>query len=102
MSVDSKIDEDIDDVDIEDLCSSLRKSSMEVVNLYNDTFVQMRAFKKKLKEQESATYSLHTVPLKAKPHTKLWLKKNKLYRVTSICKYCIYLRNINPFHGFQL
>jgi hypothetical protein len=83
MSVDSKIDEDIDDVDIEDLCSSLRKSSMEVVNLYNDTFVQMRAFKKKLKEQESATYSLNTVALKAKPHTKLWLKKNKLYREIS-------------------
>ena len=83
MSVDSKIDEEIDDVDIEDLCSSLRKSSMEVVNLYNDTFVQMRAFKKKLKDQESATYTLHTVPLKAKPHTKLWLKKNKLYREIS-------------------
>jgi len=57
MSVDSTLDEDLDDIDIEDLCSSLRKSSMEVANLYNDTFVQMKMLKKKMKEQESETYS---------------------------------------------
>ena len=61
MSVDSTLDEDLDDIDIEDLCSSLRKSSMEVANLYNDTFVQMKMLKKKMKEQESDTYSLNTM-----------------------------------------
>ena len=48
MSVNSTLDEDLDDIDIEDLCSSLRKSSMEVANLYNDTFVQMKMLKKKM------------------------------------------------------
>ena len=78
MSVNSTLDEDLDDIDIEDLCSSLRKSSMEVANLYNDTFVQMKMLKKKMKEQESETYSLNTMPVTPKPHTKLWLKNNKL------------------------
>lgn len=91
MSVDSNIDEEMDTIDIEDLCSSLRKSSIEVENLYNDTFMHMRAFKKKLKDQEWSTNSLHTVPLKAKPHTKLWLKKNKLYRGISFQEFFAFI-----------
>ena len=94
MSVDSKLDEDLDDVDIEDLCSSLRKSSMDVANLYNDTFVQMKMLKKKMKEQESDTYSLNTMALKPKPHTKLWLKKNKLYRELSFHEFFTYVCHI--------
>jgi len=91
MSVNSTLDEDLDDIDIEDLCSSLRKSSMEVANLYNDTFVQMKMLKKKMKEQESETYSLNTMPVTPKPHTKLWLKKNKLYRAISFHEFFTYV-----------
>lgn len=91
MSVVSQIDDELDEVDIDDLCSSLRKSSMEIVNLYNDTFVQMKMLKKKMKEQESDTYSLNNVALTPKPHTKLWLKKNKLYRAITFHEFFTYV-----------
>ena len=51
MSVHSEIDEELDEIDMGDLCASLRKSSIEIGNLYNDTFVQMKVLKKKLREE---------------------------------------------------
>lgn len=66
---------DLDSVGIDELCQALDKSCKEVTDLYNDTYMQFRGLRKKVKDE---MHTLDRQPLKPKPHIKRWLKKHNL------------------------
>ena len=66
---------DFDSGDIDELCQALNKSCKQVTDLYNDTYMQFRGLRKKVKD-EMNTLDRH--PLKPKTHVKRWLKKHTL------------------------
>jgi hypothetical protein len=66
---------DLDSVGVDELCQALDKSCRLVTDLYNDTYMQFRGLRKKVKEE---MHTLDRQPLKPKPHVKRWLKKHNL------------------------
>jgi hypothetical protein len=66
---------DLDSVDLDELCQALDKSCKQVADLYNDTYMQFRGLRKKVKDELN---TLDRQPLKPKPHVKKWLKKQNL------------------------
>jgi hypothetical protein len=66
---------DLDSVGIDELCQALNKSCKQVTDLYNDTYMQFRGLRKKVKDE---IHTLDCHPLKPKPHVKRWLKKHNL------------------------
>ena len=66
---------DLDSTGVEELCQALNKSCQQVTDLYNDTYMQFRGLRKKVKEE------MHTMdyqPLKPKSHVKKWLQNHEL------------------------
>ncbi len=66
---------DLDSVGVEELCKALNDSCKQVTDLYNDTYMQFRGLKKKVKDE------LHTLdrhPLKPRAHVKKWLQSHEL------------------------
>jgi hypothetical protein len=67
---------DLDSVGIDELCQALDKSCKQVTDLYNDTYMQFRGLRKKVKD-EMHTMDRH--PLKPKSaFVKKWLKTHNL------------------------
>ena len=66
---------DLDSVGIDELCVALNKSCKEVTDLYNDTYMQFRGLRKKVKDELN---TMDRQPLKPKSHVKRWLKKHNL------------------------
>jgi hypothetical protein len=66
---------DLDSIGIDELCDALNKSCKQVTELYNDTYMQFRGLRKKVKDE---MHTLDRQPLKPKSHVKRWLKKHKL------------------------
>lgn len=66
---------DLDSVGIDELCQALDKSCKQVTELYNDTYMQFRGLRKKVKDEMN---TLDRQPLKPKSHVKRWLKKHNL------------------------
>jgi hypothetical protein len=61
---------DLDSVGIEELCDALNKSCKQITEVYNDTYMQFRGLRKKVKDE------MHTMdyqPLKPKAHAKKWI-----------------------------
>lgn len=71
---------DLDSVGIDELCQALDKSCKQVADLYNDTYMQFRGLRKKVKDE---MHTLDRQPLKPKPHVKRWLKKHNLSETPS-------------------
>jgi hypothetical protein len=66
---------DLDSVGVEELCQALSKSCKQVTEVYNDTYMQFRGLRKKVKDE------LHTMdhqPLKPKAHAKKWIQAHGL------------------------
>jgi hypothetical protein len=66
---------DLDSVGLEDLCNALNKSCRQVTEIYNDTYMQFRGLRKKVKDE------MHTMdhqPLKPKAHAKKWIQAHGL------------------------
>jgi hypothetical protein len=68
-------EEEIDDTTIEELCEALHKSSQQIAELYNDTYIQFRGMKKKVKEEMN---SMDKQALKPKAHAKKWIAAHDL------------------------
>lgn len=66
---------DIDSVGIDELCEVLDRSCKQVTDLYNDTYMQFRGLRKKVKDEMN---TLDRTPLKPKSHVKRWLRKHNL------------------------
>jgi hypothetical protein len=67
---------DLDSVGIDDLCEALNKSCKQVTDLYNDTYMQFRGLRKKVKEEMQ---TMDRQPLKPKSASvKKWLKSHNL------------------------
>lgn len=66
---------DLDSGEIDELCQALNKSCKQVTELYNDTYMQFRGLRKKVKDE---MHTLDHQPLKPKAHVKRWLKKHNL------------------------
>jgi hypothetical protein len=71
---------DLDSVGIDELCQALDKSCKQVTDLYNDTYMQFRGLRKKVKDE---MHTLDRHPLKPKSHVKRWLKKHNLSETPS-------------------
>jgi len=71
---------DLDSIDLDELCQALNKSCKQVTELYNDTYMQFRGLRKKVKDELN---TLDRLPLTPKPHVKRWLKKHKLSETPS-------------------
>ncbi len=72
--------DDVDDVDIDELCIALRKSTEQIASLYNDTYMQFRGMRKKLREEMT---TMDKQPLRPKSNTKKWLVKHGLAETSS-------------------
>ena len=67
---------DLDSVGIDELCQALNKSCKQVTDLYNDTYMQFRGLRKKVKEE---MHTMDRQPLKPKSASvKKWLKSHNL------------------------
>ena len=60
---------------IEELCSTLHKSSMLIASLFDETYDQFRSIRKKVKHE---TISLEDVPLHPRAQTRKWLAAHGL------------------------
>ena len=71
---------DLDSVGVEELCQALQTSCKQITDVYNDTYLQFRGLRKKVKEE------LHTMnhqPLKPKAHAKKWIQSHGLSETPS-------------------
>ncbi len=71
---------DLDSVGIEELCEALNKSCKQVTEVYNDTYMQFRGLRKKVKDE------MHTMDhqaLKPKAHAKKWIQAHGLSETPS-------------------
>lgn len=68
-------EEEIDDTTIEELCQALQKSSQQVTELYNDTYLQFRGLRKKVRDEMN---TMDRQPLKPKAHAKKWMISHDL------------------------
>ena len=68
-------EEEIDDTTIEELCQALQKSSQQVTELYNDTYLQFRGLRKKVRDEMN---TMDKQPLKPKAHAKKWMVSHGL------------------------
>jgi hypothetical protein len=76
---------------IEELCSTLHKSSMLVASLFDETYEQFRSLRKKVKYE---TISLEDVPLYPRSATRKWLTRHNLSESLTFQEFFAYVLDL--------